>query len=157
MIIKLQAYGRSLASVIPILLVSLAFVAAGSVAQPAHAAQHKKYSDTILELKFNDDSDIQAKGNTFVGTGADDVNAILGKAKIQSSKQLFAKDKKELNKQYRTLKKQGKSVADLSQYYKVRLAVGADIDAVSKQLASLPVVDHAYAQPLPVATPATPS
>lgn len=141
-------------------MVAVSLLLTGFVGPQAGAAQHKKekkYSDTILEIKFTDESDIEAKGNTFVGTGADEVNTILGKAKIQKNKHLFTKPKKELKQEYNTLKRQGKHVADLSQYYQVKIAADADIDAVSKQLEALAVVEHAYPQPLPVASPTSPS
>lgn len=128
-----------------------------SIGFTSDANAQKKYSDTILEIKFANESDITAKGNQFIGTGADEVNEILNEAKIQKNKQLFTKDRKELIKEYRVLKNQGKRVADLSQYYQVKIAAEASIDNVSQQLEALPVVDHAYPQPLPVPSPASPS
>lgn len=156
--------GRVLVRAVPMFLVGIVFALAlllvGFTAHRADAApsqKEKRYSDTILEIKFKDESDIEAKGNKFIGTGADDVNEVLGKAKIQKNKQLFTKKKKELKREYRKLKDEGKDVADLSQYHQVRIAADADIDAVSGQLKALAIVEYAYAQPLPVASPVSPS
>ncbi len=117
----------------------------------------KKYSDTLLELKFNDDSDIISKGKTFSGTGADEVNAILGKAKVEKNSQLVAQDKASLKKLRTDLKGKGKEVPDLSQWHLVKIPANVNIDDIAQQLKDLAVVQDAYPQPTAVMAPVTPN
>lgn len=128
------------------------------ISQEASAAPVKaERSSKILEIKFNDDSDIVAKGNTFHGTGAAAVNDVLAKARIQKNSSLFGQDKKTLKDLRKNLLAENKQVADLGQYYQIEISDNQDIDAISAQLEALPEVQYAYPQALPVASPDSPS
>lgn len=129
------------------------------ILQSASAAPVKKveHSSRVLEIKFNDDSDIVAKGNAFHGTGAAAVNDILAKARIQKNTSLFDQDKKTLKDLRKKLLAENKQVADLGQYYQIEISDNQDINTISAQLEALPEVQYAYPQALPVVSPVSPS
>lgn len=82
------------ASLLSVMLAS-AFLLVGFNNPTGATKKDKKYSDTTLEIKFTDDSDITVKGNAFTGTGADEVNEILGRGrKFSKTNRFLAKKRK---------------------------------------------------------------
>jgi serine protease len=117
----------------------------------------KQYSDTVLHLKLKDTAHAELQGTAFAGSDASAINKVLAKYRPVTKRQLFAADKATLRAQAMSLRAQGHAVADLSQYYEVKLPKGSDTKAVAAALKKLSTVSEAYPAPLPAPTPASPS
>jgi serine protease len=179
---RTQKTGRSLGFKLYFaLLTLLVLVTVGSICANQYAKNQptdvlgdtSKADKVIVELKFRDESGIDLINGQFgigdlssvtrvLGVDLGGVNAKLGNLNniLKSKpglqlKPLFAKSPQDLRKEYKELKSQGKSVADLSQYAELKLPKGSNTEELIRQLKTLSFVEDAYVRPPLVLTQTT--
>ncbi len=138
----------------------LTLLPAQTIIAQAPNATTKKSSDTVLHIKFAESDEVALNNNEFVSAKGKDlsqVNAILNSNKVAKKSRLFTADPA----QVKTLKKQLRAtsntyVPDLNNYYRVSLRSGVNINDVTRELKQIPSLSEAYAEPLPVKSPASP-
>lgn len=166
--------GRLRAGALIVVLALLPILAGASLAQaqePRRTAQTAKkpsdakvppgHSRTRLHLKFVEGTTVRLRGDRFVSLGGDNVssvNAAIAAYPGVKIQRLFDRSEQELARdQVRLERKAGRDLADKNLYYRLVLRPGTNTEALLDDLNALPIVQTAYAEPLPAPPPVTPS
>jgi serine protease len=131
-----------------------------AVANPAHAKIPPGYSQLIVHVKFREGTAIRLEPKGFVSaTGADlaALQAVLGAYPGTRIEPLFSRPPQLLALEKETLERRsGRTLADKTLYYRMRLAEPAGLAKLIDDLNALDIVQRAYAEPLPMPPPVTP-
>lgn len=115
---------------------------------PASRQQFQKHDKRVLHLKLRDNSGVALSGGAFVGGDSVQtakLNEILAKAKLAKAEKLL--DRKAEGGAQPAVKQR------LSGYYRIRFDKDMDMAALVGELKALPMVETAYAEPLPAPPP----
>lgn len=149
---------RSIATIAVIALLCPLIAPLLSAQSTNQAPTTKTHKLNEINIKFNDDAQIQIENGSFVSqnTDATALNSLL--KTVTSSKNRTINDSaKNIKAQRQTLKtKSGRDLADLSSYYTITIRPGTDGTQLIGQLQLLPYVDDAYFSFLPAPAPTSP-
>lgn len=149
--------GRFLrAGIVALLIAVLGMSLASNPSNAAQAAHAPTVDNTIVRIKLRDAA-ISFNGTAFLGQGADELNAKLTQLGARQTQPLLSEDlRKSASEDARQLRESGKEVPDLDGYFRVALN-NDDGARVAAQLRTLPQIAEAYVEPMPAASPSSPS
>ncbi len=153
-------------SIVWIAAVALAVIGIGSgsaqVADPGGGTEAilPGYSKTRLHVKFNEGTRVRLRDGQLVSlAGADlsGLDAALATYPVEEIERLFTRPEAALDAERLQIEAEtGEQLPDLNLYYRFVVADAADGASLVAALVALPVVEEAYAEPLPAPLPATP-
>lgn len=149
-------------------IIAVTLVAASLLSIPATAVTNqsgvgikKTHSDTSLHIKFTDSDEVSLKGGTFISTNGNNlqsINELLADSRVAKKARLMGVSAEDVSAQRRQLKAENATIVpNMNNYYRITVAPGVDSAELIESLKRSPLVEEAYAEPLPAPSPVSPN
>jgi hypothetical protein len=131
-----------------------------ALAPSLHVTTSVDNSQDSIQVKFRDGTAVRLRNDQLVSRGGadlSDLQAVLSRYPGLRIERLFTRPEEDLEQErVRAEAATGRQQPDLNLYYRLLLPAGADAEALLSDLNALPIVEVAYAEPLPQPPPGNP-